>query len=98
MIDVAAVRRRYEAVSPVLDERGEQHQPPTVCSAWSPRRWPGGAVEILNLWPMPNDHHAFQSALAPAEPHEFNATLYLSSGSEKESLSFHMTEPNEHHH
>jgi hypothetical protein len=59
---------------------------------------PGGVVEVLNLLPVPNDHHAFQSALAPAEPHEFDATLDLTAGAEKNSHPFHMAEPEGHHH
>lgn len=59
---------------------------------------PGGASEVLKLLPVPNDHHAFMSALAPAEPHAFDATLELSAGDETESLPFHMAEPEGHHH
>ena len=58
----------------------------------------GGAIERLPLLPVPSDHHVFQSAAAPAEPHEFDAELQLSDGVRRESLSFRMEEPEGHHH
>ena len=56
----------------------------------------GGAVELLPLLPS-DDHRVFQSADAPAEPHEFDAELQLSDGVRQESLSFRMEEPDGHH-
>jgi cation diffusion facilitator family transporter len=40
----------------------------------------------------------FQSATAPAEPHEFHAELHLSSDRQKQVLSFDMKEPHGHRH
>ncbi|MBN9074796.1 MAG: cobalt transporter [Rhizobiales bacterium 65-79] len=59
---------------------------------------PGGAVESLPLSPVAGDHHHLQSAIAPAEPHEFSARLQLIAGSDHEDLPFAMTEPEGHHH
>lgn len=58
----------------------------------------GGAIERLPLLPVAGDHHVFQSVVAPAEPHEFNAELQLSDGARQENLSFRMEEPERHHH
>ncbi|MGO6700693.1 cation diffusion facilitator family transporter [Rhizobium ruizarguesonis] len=57
-----------------------------------------GAVERLPLLPSPTDHHAMLSAVAPAEPHEFDAVLKLMAGLEVDDLPFHMEEPNGHQH
>ncbi len=54
--------------------------------------------EVLDLTPDPDDHHALTSATAPAEPHEFDATLALSAGDQIEEMRFHMAEPDGHHH
>ena len=58
----------------------------------------GGAVERLPLLPAARDHHVFQSANAPAEPHEFEAELQLSDGKQQARLPFRMEEPEGHHH
>lgn len=58
----------------------------------------GGAIEQLQLLPTAQDHHVFQSAVAPAEPHEFDAELQLSDGVRQENLLFRMVEPQGHHH
>jgi hypothetical protein len=39
-----------------------------------------------------------ESEVAPAEPHEFEATLELRAGDLTEMVSFRMTEPEGHHH
>ncbi|MHB1102835.1 MAG: cation diffusion facilitator family transporter [Devosia sp.] len=56
-----------------------------------------GSPETLPLLPMTGSRRVFVSALAPSEPHEFDATIELSQGSRAASLPFHMAEP-EHHH
>lgn len=61
-------------------------------------RRPGGNVEKLQLLPAANDHHVFQSAAAPEEPHEFEAELELAGGEQRETLLFRMKEPEGHHH
>jgi len=58
----------------------------------------GGVVEALPLAPVPNDHHRFESSLAPAEPHEFSAELHIVAAGRTDVLPFRMTEPAEHHH
>ncbi|RUL99303.1 cation diffusion facilitator family transporter [Rhizobium chutanense] len=55
-------------------------------------------VERLPLLPSPTDHHALISAVAPAEPHEFDAVLKLMAGIEVDDLPFRMEEPEGHHH
>jgi hypothetical protein len=57
-----------------------------------------GSVERLPLLPSPTDHHALVSTNAPAEPHEFDATLKLMAGVEIDDLPFRMEEPEGHHH
>ena len=57
-----------------------------------------GQTETLELLPTSEDHHVFVSAVAPAEPHEFNARLRLRVGDETKVLSFRMVEPAGHHH
>ncbi|WP_037152782.1 cation diffusion facilitator family transporter [Rhizobium freirei] len=59
---------------------------------------PGGVIEALPLLPSATDHHAMQSAEAPAEPHEFDAELVLTAGDKVEVLPFRMEEPEGHHH
>lgn len=58
----------------------------------------GGVAEKLLLLPSADDHHSYVSALAPAEPHEFDASLNLAASGQEETLTFHMTEPKGHHH
>jgi hypothetical protein len=52
----------------------------------------GDTIERLLLLPMAGDHHSFQSAHAPKEPHEFEAELQLSAAGREERLSC-MEEP-----
>jgi len=59
---------------------------------------PGGVAEKLPLLPAANDHHSYLSALAPAEPHEFDAVLELSAAGDAETHAFHMVEPAGHRH
>lgn len=59
---------------------------------------PGGNIENLPLMRAANDHHVLQSALAPDEPHEFEAELELVGGQQRETLPFRMKEPEGHHH
>lgn len=54
-----------------------------------------GAEEVLEMTPDACSG-AFQSVHAPAEPHEFQAELRLSSAAEAESLPFAMSEPHAH--
>jgi cation diffusion facilitator family transporter len=58
---------------------------------------PDGA-EILPLNPVAGAPGLYESDVAPAEPHEFDAVLRLSAGNKQVSLSFHMAEPEGHHH
>jgi hypothetical protein len=55
-------------------------------------------IEELVLTPSHGNHHRLESQEAPAEPHEFTATLILSAGEAKEELPFGMNEPTGHHH
>lgn len=57
-----------------------------------------GGIERLPLLPSPADHHALMSTVAPAEPHEFDATLKLMAGVQIDDLPFRMEEPEGHHH
>ena len=50
-------------------------------------------VEMLPLVPDPDNDAALISAMAPAEPHEFDAKLTLMIGSSSETLRFRMVEP-----
>jgi hypothetical protein len=59
---------------------------------------PGGKIETLPLEASMRHHHTFQSTIAPAEPHEFDATLELTAGAQREALPFHMAEPEGHNH
>ena len=54
------------------------------------------SVESLPL--SPSGPNTFQSADAPAEPHEFSAQLRISSGNQQRVLPFKMEEPEGHHH
>lgn len=58
---------------------------------------PGGE-ETLALLPTGGNHHQLQSAVAPAEPHSFQATLHLRAGDRSAEFPFSMTEPAEHAH
>ncbi|MEO9231146.1 MAG: hypothetical protein ABI216_19665 [Devosia sp.] len=58
----------------------------------------GGQVETLELRPAAGNHHRLESAVAPAEPHAFDAKLWLVAGSDTEELSFSMIEPQGHQH
>jgi hypothetical protein len=55
-------------------------------------------IEEIDLTPSRGNHHRLESREAPAEPHEFAATLLLSAGDAKEELPFGMTEPAGHRH
>ncbi len=59
---------------------------------------PGAKDETLPLLPSKEDHGSYMSSVAPAEPHEFDATLRLNANGQEETLEFHMTEPEGHHH
>jgi cation diffusion facilitator family transporter len=59
---------------------------------------PGGEIETLPLAAVPNDHHCFQSSVAPAEPHEFSAELHLVADGRTDVLPFRMVEPAGHRH
>ena len=54
--------------------------------------------ETLPLNPVADNHHRLESAVAPAEPHEFQARLILAAESRKQELPFKMVEPEGHHH
>ena len=54
-------------------------------------------IEEIELTPSHGNHHRLESRAAPAEPHEFAATLLLSAGDAKEELPFDMSEPTGHH-
>ena len=58
---------------------------------------PGSQAETLPLFPSTLHHHNYTSQKAPAEPHEFDATLWLSAADQTEELAFHMAEPKGHH-
>jgi cation diffusion facilitator family transporter len=55
-------------------------------------------IEEIDLTPAHGNHHRLESQEAPAEPHEFAATLLLTAGEAREELSFRMIEPAEHVH
>jgi cation diffusion facilitator family transporter len=59
---------------------------------------PGGVDEVLPLLQSKDDHGSYMSSAAPAEPHEFDATLRLTAADQEEMLAFHMAEPAGHHH
>jgi cation diffusion facilitator family transporter len=58
---------------------------------------PGGS-ETLPLEPVADNHHRLESAVAPAEPHEFQARLILAAKGREQVLPFKMVEPDGHHH
>lgn len=57
-----------------------------------------GGVERLPLMASQADHHAMISTVAPAEPHEFDAVLFLRAGARADQLAFRMIEPEGHRH
>ncbi|WP_137909977.1 MULTISPECIES: cation diffusion facilitator family transporter [unclassified Burkholderia] len=59
---------------------------------------PGGQIERLPLVPSDAARTRFESTVAPAEPHEFDAELRLSSRVDTQTLPFRMVEPEGHHH
>lgn len=59
---------------------------------------PGGEVETLPLGVLDGNPSRLMSAMAPAEPHEFDARLLLQWGVHKEVLPFYMIEPSGHSH
>lgn len=54
--------------------------------------------EILSLEPVSGNAWLFLSQVAPAEPHEFDATLHLAADTRHEALDFRITEPVGHTH
>ena len=56
------------------------------------------AIETLELLPTNAKALVFESAVAPAEPHEFSAELQLLADDQKAVLPFTMTEPSGHRH
>jgi cation diffusion facilitator family transporter len=54
--------------------------------------------ETLRLDPVVDNHHRFESAVAPAEPHEFQAKLVLGARDRQQELPFKMVEPEGHDH
>src|SRR5829696_1708551 len=59
-------------------------------------RRPGG-TEHLPLAPAAGSNSMYESAVAPAEPHEFEADLSLTDGTRRMVLPFRMVEPPVHH-
>jgi len=59
---------------------------------------PGGTVERLDLDALPEDAQILQSSTAPMEPHEFTATLRLTSAQGAAELPFAVKEPAGHAH
>ena len=57
-----------------------------------------GEIETLHLLAVDAGSRVLQSAVAPAEPHEFSAELRLARGERTEVLPFHMAEPIGHAH
>ena len=55
-----------------------------------------GKIERLALTPVDGNHHLLRSVTAPAEPHEFDATLTLEAAGAQEVLKFRMVEPLHH--
>lgn len=58
----------------------------------------GGKTELLELKRHGRSPNVLQSRAAPAEPHEFDAKLFLELEGQQEILSFGMTEPAGHQH
>jgi cation diffusion facilitator family transporter len=61
-------------------------------------RRPGNGDEILDLAPVTGNRGVLQSSVAPAEPHEFDAELRLSTNGTVQAVPFRMVEPPDHHH
>jgi hypothetical protein len=61
-------------------------------------RRPGNVDEVLGLEPVNGDRRILRSSVAPAEPHEFDAELRLSTYGLVKTLPFRMIEPHDHHH
>lgn len=59
---------------------------------------PGGTPESLQLEGTQGKGDTFQSSVAPAEPHEFTASLHLAAGERDEVMNFQMKEPAGHRH
>lgn len=59
---------------------------------------PDGKVEALTLTPVVGNDLQFISLAAPAEPHKFDARLYLQASGREDILPFRMTEPRGHSH
>ena len=55
-------------------------------------------TEYLPLAPAADYDGIYESAVAPAEPHEFEADLSLTDGTRRMVLPFRMVEPPGHHH
>ena len=55
-------------------------------------------TEYLPLAPAADYDGIYESAVAPAEPHEFEADLSLTDGTRRMALPFRMVEPPGHHH
>lgn len=55
-------------------------------------------VETLEMMPTNAQALVFESAVAPAEPHEFDAELQMLAGDQKIVLPFTLTEPSGHSH
>ena len=53
--------------------------------------------ERIRLEPLSDKGEQYQSSVAPAEPHEFEAQLILTQGRKKRELAFVMKEPEGHH-
>lgn len=58
----------------------------------------GGKIEHLELRALAEDAHALQSSTAPMEPHEFTATLHLTTARGTADMPFAMKEPDGQHH
>ncbi|MBC7740379.1 MAG: cation transporter, partial [Candidatus Saccharibacteria bacterium] len=56
----------------------------------------GDTVERLSLYPVDGNHHLLRTMVAPAEPHQFHATLLLAASGTREVLAFRMVEPHDH--
>jgi hypothetical protein len=61
-------------------------------------RRPGSVDEILGLTSLADDPKTLQSSIAPAEPHEFDAELRLSTNGMVKAVPLRMVEPHDRHH
>jgi hypothetical protein len=61
-------------------------------------RRPGSVDEILGLAPVTGNRKTYQSSVTPAEPHEFDAELRLSTNGIVKAVPFRMVEPHDHQH